>query len=297
MIAEAATKKRGTPATVPSPPVTPEQLAVAAADGARLAVSVWGDGEVLLMIPGLGSTQEMYDPLIPHLAQRRRVAVYDPRGVGRSSGGPGPFTMAQLAADAAAVLEGVGAVGGAVWGASMGGMVAQHLALDHPHRVSALMLAATTCGGATAVRAAPEATAALLGRGATTPEEAYRRACSVMYTPDFLRSHRDVVEAEVRRRAENPVDPRVFRAQYEAVRRHDTAARLGEITAPTLVLHGTDDLVVPVGNAMILASRIPRAQLVLIEGGSHLFFHEEPERTARIVLRFLDELAVGRGAA
>lgn len=122
-------------------------------------------------------------------------------------------------------------------------------------------------------------------------------ACTVMYAPDFRRRHGDFIEEQIRLRASRPVDPRVFRAQWEAVRRHDTCARLGEISVPTLVLHGSDDLVVPVGNGMVLAATIPGARLQIFEGGGHLFFHEAPRRTAEVILAFLDEIAAVRGAA
>jgi pimeloyl-ACP methyl ester carboxylesterase len=195
--------------------------------------------------------------------------------------------MAQLAADAAAVLDAVGEPVAAVWGASMGGMVAQQLALDHPRRVSRLLLACTGPGGGHAVRADPEATRALLGRGAKTPGEAYRLACSVMYTHRFQRQHPEFIDAQVRQREEHPVRARAFTAQYEAVRGHDTWERLAGLQAPTLVVHGALDRVMPVGNAEVLAARIPDARLELLPDAGHLFFHEDPEQAAALVLEFL----------
>ncbi|HEY2702374.1 MAG TPA: alpha/beta fold hydrolase [Candidatus Dormibacteraeota bacterium] len=264
------------------------ELRAAAADGTELAVTVSGGGPPLLMIPGLGASRRVYAPLLPLLAARLRVVVFDPRGTGGSGVTPGPYTMAQLAGDAAAVLDAAGLETAAVWGASMGGMVAQHLALLHPARVDRLLLACTSCGGPHAVAPTAGATAALLGRGARTPAGAYRLACTVLYAEGWQAAHPDVIDAEVAERGRHPVRGGVFAAQQAAVRGHDTFDSLSRITAPTLVLHGTDDAVVPVENGRILAARIPGARLVLLPGRGHLFFHESPEQSAAAVLGFLE---------
>jgi pimeloyl-ACP methyl ester carboxylesterase len=239
------------------------------------------------MIPGLGAARRVYAPVIPLLAGRMRVVIFDPRGVGESEPTPGPYSMAQLAGDAAAVLDAAGVDTAAVWGASMGGMVAQHLALLHPDRVSRLVLACTSCGGPHAVPPSREAAAAVQGRGARTPGEAYRLACTVLYAPGWQAAHQDFIDAEVAERERHPVRGGVFVAQQAAIRGHDTFDALSRITAPALVLHGTADAVVPVENGRILAARIPGARLHTLDGRGHLFFHEAPEETAAMLERFV----------
>lgn len=268
------------------PPATSE-LRAPADGGIELAVTVTGDGPPLLMIPGLGASRRVYAPLLPRLAARLRVVVFDPRGVGESGFTPGPYTMAQLAADAVSVIDAAGLGAPAVWGASMGGMVAQHLALLHPGRVSRLVLACTGCGGSQSVPPSRAAAAALLGVGARTPGEAYRIACTVLYAGDWRAAHPELVEAEVADRERHPVRGGVFSAQQAAVRGHDTWDALPRIAAPTLVLHGTADAVVPPRNGEILAERIPGARLQLLPGRGHLFFHEAPEGSAAAVLEFV----------
>jgi 3-oxoadipate enol-lactonase len=268
--------------------VTGDALSARTVDDVRLAVSVHGSGPTLVMIPGLGSSRRVYDPLVPHLARHLCVVVFDPRGIGESDFVEGPYTMSQLAADTVAVIDALGEPAASVWGASMGGMVAQHVAIEHGERVQRLLLACTGPGGPHTVPAHPAATRALLGKGASTPAEAYRLACTVMYSPEFQRRHAAFIEDEVRHRGLHPVRARVFNAQYEAARQHDTYERLPSITAPTLVLHGTDDLVVPVQNGELIASRVPGAQWQPFPRGSHLFFHETPEAVAAAVLAFLD---------
>jgi len=269
------------------PPASSE-LRARAADGTELAATVAGDGPPLLMIPGLGASRRVYAPLLPLLAARLGVVVFDPRGVGDSGFTRGPYTMAQLAADAAAVLDAAGLEAASVWGASMGGMVAQHLTLLHPDRVVRLVLACTTCGGPHAVRPTPAAAAALLGRGARTPGEAYRLACTVLYAEDWQAAHPDFIDREVAEREQHPVRGGVFSAQQAAVSGHDTYDALPGITVPTLVLHGDADAVVPAENGRILAERIPGARLHLLPGRGHLFFHESPEESAEAVLGFVD---------
>src|SRR5487761_1196556 len=153
---------------------------VTVTDGTELAVSITGNGPSLMLIPGLGATRVVFDPFLPLLIPRREVVVYDQRGIGASQVTDGPYTTEQLADDAAAVLDALDIGRGAVMGASFGGMVATQLGIRHPQRVTALVLAATSPGYAH-LDVEPDRAAmnALLGRGARTTEEAYRRACTV----------------------------------------------------------------------------------------------------------------------
>jgi pimeloyl-ACP methyl ester carboxylesterase len=256
-------------------------------DGVRLAVSVTGDGEPLVMIPGLGATRRMYAPIVPALAERHQVIVYDPRGVGDSDVPTGPYPMARLAADCVAVAVSLGAARFHLFGASMGGLTAEHVGVLHPAGVRCLLLGATGPGRHGTVPAAPAATAALLGRGAGTPAEAYRMACTVLYSPRFQRDRPDFIEDEVAHRAAHPIAGRAFSAQFRASRDADIGARLGEISAPTLVLHGTEDVLVPLANAELLTKLIPGARRYWFDGCGHLFFHEDPDRTVEVMLSFL----------
>lgn len=257
---------------------------VAAPDGTELAVTVAGEGPALLLIPGLGATRVVFDPIVPLLTEGHRVVVYDQRGIGASELTPGPYTTDQLADDAAAVLDGLGIERAAVLGASFGGMVAQKLAIRHPNAVDALFLAATGPGYAHLVQEPdPAATDALLGKGARTPSDAYRLACTVLYSRTFQHDHAAFIDAQVRDRAARPIAARAFQAQLAASRSHDAWDELPSIMATTVVLHGSEDAVMPLPNAIALCERIPGARLVVFDGAGHLFFHEEPERTVAVV--------------
>ncbi|MDQ2961445.1 MAG: alpha/beta hydrolase [Candidatus Dormibacteraeota bacterium] len=262
---------------------------ITTADHTELAVSVTGSGPPLLLIPGLGATRVVFDPLLPFLTQHREVVVYDQRGVGASDITPGPYDTEHLADDAVAVLDGCDISRCAVMGASFGGMVATWLALRHPQRLTSLVLAATSPGYSHLVaEPSREASDMLLGKGARTPEEAYRRACAVLYSERFLREHAAFIDEQVRERSRRPIAARAFQAQFTASRTHDVWDELPSIHPRTLVMHGGEDAVMPIANARAMAGRIPGARFIDFVECGHLFFHEEPERTARELLAFTD---------
>jgi 3-oxoadipate enol-lactonase len=264
-----------------------ERLTARSPDGVELAVFVMGEGDPLLLIPGLGARAAVFAPIVGDLAREHRVITFDPRGIGESGNG-GDVTLTNMASDAVAVLDAANVGAAAVFGASMGGLIAQHVVIDHPDRVGHLVLAATAPGGDHGVDADPADQAALLGKGARTPEEAYRIACTVLYSRQFQRTHPEFIEAQISERSRHPVRPRVFAAQFNAMSQPDSSfEQLAAVTVPTLVLHGTDDVVTPFENARILARQIPAAVLRPFDGCGHLFFHERPAETARVVTEHL----------
>jgi len=264
-------------------PATSELRIFTAADGAQLAGHVLGAGPPLLVIPGLGTDHHALVWNIRGLSELFECLVLDQRGIGRSEVTPGPYTIAQLADDAASVLRGWAPRTAAVMGLSMGGMVSQQLAIRHPQLVARLVLGCTGPGGASAVRADPEVTRRLLGGGANDPASAYRTACTVLYERGWSAAHPEVIEDAVSWRAQHPVRPGVFRAHWEATRHHDSFALLDKIEAPTTILHGRSDLVMPPGNAEVLAARISGAELVWFEGRGHMFFQEDPGLTLSLL--------------
>jgi pimeloyl-ACP methyl ester carboxylesterase len=218
------------------------------------------------------------------LAERFRVLSFDNRGIGESDVPPGPYTARELADDAVAVLDAADVPRAHVAGTSLGGMVAQELALAYPERVDRLVLACTTPGGPRA-HVMPDRTVALIHESATlAPEVALHRFVENALATDAPEA---LVEQIFRLRIEHPPDPAGWQAQAAAGATFDAFDRIGEIAAPTLVLHGTDDGVVDVRNAAVLAERIPDARVELFEGTGHLFFWEQPERFVRAVEEFL----------
>jgi pimeloyl-ACP methyl ester carboxylesterase len=250
----------------------------------RIAWEAAGEGPPVLLIHGLGYARWGWGPVVEPLARRFRVLTFDNRGIGESEVPQGPYTARELADDALAVLGEAGIERAHVVGTSLGGMVAQELALAHPERVSRLVLACTTPGGAGAFPL-PERTVALLQEATTlAPEVALRRFVENALSS---RARNGLVDEIYRLRLEHPPDPAGWQAQAAAGMTFDAFDRVGEIAAPTLILHGTDDGVVDVRNAELLAERIPDSRVELFEGCGHLFFWEEPDHFVRAVEEFL----------
>src|SRR5262249_33146086 len=151
--------------------------------GVKIFWNEEGAGEPLLLIMGLGYPSAAWYRTRPILSSKFRTIALDNRGVGQSDMPPGPYPIAVMAADAAAVLDAAGVESAHVFGISMGGMIAQEFALQYPHRVRSLILGCTAAGGPNAVRSEPEATQMLLARGAMTGEEAARAAVPFIYDP------------------------------------------------------------------------------------------------------------------
>ncbi len=248
-----------------------------------------GAGDPLLLINGLGSDSSEWLFQLPAFAGHFRVVAFDNRGSGRSESPPGPYTTAEMADDAAALLSHLGANRSHVLGVSLGGMIAQEVALRHPRRVRKLVLACTAPGGDGSVRPAPEVLRAFVRSPSADPETEIRRVIPYLYTEAYRRERREEIEEFVRRRLANPISAEGNAAQLAAAVGHSAWDRLGGITVPTLVIAGEGDGVVPPENSRRIARRIPGAKLVLLPGAPHRFFAENAEAFNREILAFLRE--------
>jgi 3-oxoadipate enol-lactonase len=242
------------------------------------------DGPPLLLIMGMSGTALHWGE--PFLAQLRRdfdVIAFDHRGVGASTRLEGAITTRDMAADAAALLAALELDSAHVLGISMGGMVAQELALGWPERVRTLALGCTYCGGPESELSAP-GVIDRLGQAMMSGdrERAIRTGWEANVSPQFAadedawRRFREIA-------AERAVAVGVVMAQLQACAAHDTHERLGELQTPTLVLHGTLDEMLPVGNGRTIARLVPGAGLEIFDGVGHLFFWERAERSAELV--------------
>lgn len=261
-------------------------------DGARIWWDSDGEGPPVLLVMGLGYPSAMWYRVLPYLADAYRTIVFDNRGVGTTGVPPGPYRIEQMADDAVAVLDAAGVESAHVVGASMGGFIVQELALRHPGRVRSLVLACTHANGPEAILPDPDAIEMLTARSSLTPRDAAVLARPFVYardTPD------EVVEADIEVRMRQPTAPEGYSNQLQAVVAHrGTFERLPQISAPTLVVHGTADKLVNPANAPVLAGRIPGARLVLIDGASHILFSDRTRETGSAVRAFLDEVSIPR---
>jgi pimeloyl-ACP methyl ester carboxylesterase len=245
-------------------------------DGVRLYHEVHGvpGAPALILLEGLGGDIPGWRRNIPRLAEQLQVIAYDFRGNGQSDEPSGPCTMGTFVDDTVALLDQVGVDRAHVYGQSFGGMVAQEMGLAATQRVRTLILACTHMGGAHAVRS----------RGATAPKHEPWRS---LYAPGFPDRHPDHVAEDLRIGASQPKHPVGGRRQWEAMQAFDSYERLPDLRVPTLVLHGTEDRVIPVENGRRLAGRIPGAELALLEGAGHLYHSERAEEADAVVLGFV----------
>ena len=244
----------------------------------RIAWERRGSGAPVLLIQGLGYARWGWEPVTDLLARSFHVLLYDNRGIGESDAPPGPYTVEQLAADAVQVLDEAGVERAHVVATSLGGMVAQELALSSPDRVDRLVLASTTPGGPDSFPM-PEQTVKLMTGGATL-----RQFVENALAPDH---DPKTVERILRHREATAQPLEAWAAQAAAGAAFDALDRIHGIDAATLVLHGTDDAVVDSRNSALLALRIPDARVELFPGGGHLFFWEQPEQFVNVVTEFL----------
>lgn len=249
-----------------------------------LAWEETGSGSPVLLIHGLGYARWGWEPLLPLLAERHRVISFDNRGIGESSVPPGPYTAEMMAGDAVAVLDAAGVESAHVVGTSLGGMIAQELALAHPARVDRLVLIATT-PGAPAGHPMPEVTVRLLTEAPQLdPEVALRRFVENALGPD---PDPELVERIQAHRLARPQDPAGWAAQAAAGTGYTGGERARDIAAPTLVVTGTADRVVDPANADLLAEMIPDARFEKVADGGHLVFWEHPALVAELINDFL----------
>jgi 3-oxoadipate enol-lactonase len=246
-------------------------------DGVRLYWDQDGSGDPVLLIMGLGMNATGWWRTIPVLAEAGfRVLAFDNRGVGRSDRPAGPYSVPMLADDAVAILDAAGLERAHVYGISLGGMIAQEVALRHPARVRALVLGATTAGGNLGVPAGEATLAFFRRRGEMPAEEAVWASVPYNYSPRTRREHGDRIAEDIAQRLRYPIEPAPYLAQLEAALGHDAGARLGALELPTLVVHGEADVMVPPVNGERLAGVIPGAEHRTWPDTAHLYVTDEP---------------------
>jgi pimeloyl-ACP methyl ester carboxylesterase len=259
--------------------------------GIDYAVDGTSDGPTVLLLEGLGYGRWMWRWLTEDLADGYEVLRPDNRGTGDSDVPEGPYSIDEMAADAQAVLDDHGVDRVHVCGASMGGMIAQELALTDD-RVASLTLLCTSPGGDDAPEMPPDVREHIFSAPEDAgPKERVRYLMEPAVSDDFYEREPELVDRIVEWRLAGDATPAGREAQAAAVAAFDATDRLGELSVPTLVLHGTADRVLPVGNADLLAELLPHATVERVDGGPHLFFIEERESVDGRIRSFLDGVA------
>ncbi len=242
-----------------------------------------GEGEPMLLIQGMSATHLTWgDTFLTGLGRSFDCIAFDHRGMGRSGPAELPFTTADLAADAVGLLDALGIERAHVVGISMGGMVAQELALAHPERLRTLALGATYCGGPDGTLMDPE-DVQMLGAAMASGdrERVFRAMWEINLSPGFRED--DSRYAAFREMAMAlPAPLPVILQQMRACAAHDTSSRLGEIATPALIVHGSEDRMLGASNGRQIAALLS-ARLELLDGVGHMFWWEQPGRSAALI--------------
>ncbi len=251
-----------------------------------------GDGPPLLLIMGYGMPGTAWLPMIPFLPGFRCIC-FDNRGTGESDRPEGPYTIPDMADDASALLDAIGVARAKVYGISMGGMIAQELALRHPEKVEKLVLGCTTPGGASAKMAPPELLERLVGAvklAAREPERSVDTLMPLLYPSDVIAAHpeiRDMILATMR--LGPPTPPETADRAMAGIGGFDALDRLDRIRCPVLIVHGDKDLLLPPENALLLKSRIPHAELMMIPGAGHGYQASDPVGIHQRIVAWLNQ--------
>ncbi len=261
-------------------------------NGIRLCYEITGAGHPLLLISGVGYGKWYWHKVVPLLSKHFQVITFDNRGAGESDKLEGPYTVPMMAADTAGLLDALRIKNAYVLGHSLGGYIAQELAVTRPDLIAKLVLASTNYGGMKTIPVTPEAMQVMMDRSGELVD-LIKRGISIACAPGFMERRADLVRELMEYRFTNPVPPAQYAAQVAAgagtmaYTDETVDRRMSAIKVPTLVLFGEFDNVVPPGNAELMARKIAVARVRILPGVGHMFPVEDPAATVKTVTDFL----------
>ena len=256
-----------------------------------IAYKILGKGEPILLISGSANVMDVWpSSMLQELSSNHTVIIFDNRGVGNTTSGTKPFSIQQFANDTVGLLDALKIQKADILGFSMGSFIAQGLTLMHPEKVNRLILYAAACGGQESIPHNPEVVKALSDfvNNRTQDVETF---LSVTFPLEWLKAHPDYLESFPK--SAEIVPPTTLVQQFNAVENWlDTnwsgvCSQLPNISKPTLIIAGTEDVAIPAANSLILVQKIPGAWLVQIKGAGHGLMYQYPEEFSSILLTFL----------
>jgi pimeloyl-ACP methyl ester carboxylesterase len=249
---------------------------------------IHGEGYPLVMIMGLSANKDWWHPyLIEQFSKNFKTVIFDNRGAGRTDKPKIEYSIKMFADDTVGLMDALGIKKAHILGVSMGGMIGQEIALSYPKRVNKLVLVSTSCGGPKSVPVPPETLKAMLSRGEMTDEERMRITVELLYPEEYRKSNPEIMEETFRRLMIAPIPIDAYMRQLTAASKFDSYDKLPKIKAPTIVLAGKKDVLLPWENSKILAERIPGAKLVTFEESGHGMISQNAEKFAQAVIEFL----------
>ena len=255
----------------------------------EIGYKMFGKGDPILFIPGFSMTMDMWEPMLNKLPLNHTIILFDNRGIGQTTAGndtAAAFTIEQFANDTAALIDALEVKQPVdVLGLSLGGFIAQELALLHPEKVNRLILVASSCGGNQTVppQVSPQDFKSMVSGNAT--EELFLHT---LFPQDWIKNNTEYIENEFIFPMGKVSSENLQRQSAAAGNWSGTCERLSEISMPTLVITGTQDITSPPANSIRLAEKIPGAWLVQIEGGGHGVMFQDPEKFAEVVETFME---------
>ena len=265
-------------------------------NGVNIYYEVYGKGEPLVLFMGLGGNIAMWDnELIQALARRFEVVVFDNRGTGRSDKPDMEYSIEMFADDAAALFDALRVESAHILGASMGGMIAQEFAIRYPQKCRKLVLCCTLPGGDNVVPPTPEALEMLMSKKDLPPAEGTRAMWPASFTKKFIETHRDWLEEKLKLEIMYPCPPQAYEQHLRAAMTFDAYDRLPQISLPTLIMTGAEDILVPSPNSDILAERIPGAKLIRFDNAGHGFLSERRGDAVAAIVEFIANRREAKG--
>jgi pimeloyl-ACP methyl ester carboxylesterase len=262
----------------------------------EMAYNVDGSGDPVVLIGGFTMVKESWELQIAELSRHFQVISFDNRGVGETSFPSEPFTIADMAADTVGLMDALDIESAHVFGVSMGGLISQILALDHPDRVERVVLGCTSHGGRHAVR--PEREVMEILARASDPtmevEEAVRSRLPILFAERFLREEPERLEEFVQFSLKYWPTPQGAAGQIGALSVFNVKRRLGEIRCPVLVITGSEDRMMPPENSKLLAGGIAGAELYMVDDAGHSFFVEKPGEVNGVLIGFFSRGSAAR---
>jgi len=256
-------------------------------DDINLYYDTHGEGIPLVLIMGLRRNLEWWYCQIPSLSKYFKVIIFDNRGAGRSDKPDMEYSIRLFADDTAGLMEALGIHNAHILGISMGGYVAQELALKYPDKVRSLILGCTSCGGNRAVLMSEERMKKFTANEGLSPEEILHKDMDIYFSDGFIKAHPEKVQEFVNVSHMYYQPKEAFFRQLAACLKHDTADRLSSIKVPVLIMAGDDDPLVPSNNSLILKELLPGSKSSFFPNRRHCFFIEEAERFNREVVEFI----------
>ena len=267
-------------------------------NGIKIAFDVRGSGPPLVLIMGYRLSSGAWPTsFIDGLTKGFTLILFDNRGTGLSDKPTFGYELSNMAKDVCGLMDHLGIERANILGYSMGGAVAQELVCQFPERVNALVLCATLCGGPRAIYPQPAVISIMHDLDGLDPVTVARRIWTVTYEPKYLEANIDKIEQQMRRELENRTPLHAADLQFQAFVDFESSQRLSEVRAPTMIMTGDRDVLIPPRNSEILAELIPGALLSVIPGCAHRIMWEATDECVTLISNFLEQVQDENNAA